>query len=64
MRDADRFKLLGTYTTPRVRIGERLQRNVDIYRSRLAQSRVSVIPRVGFDVAASCGIFLGPDGAT
>jgi transposase-like protein len=24
MRDADRFKLLGTYTTPRVRIGERL----------------------------------------
>ncbi len=37
-----------------------LQRNADIYRSRLLQSRVSIIPRVGFDVAASCGMFLGP----
>ncbi len=37
-----------------------LQRNADIYRSRLPQSRVSIIPRVGFDVAASCGMFLGP----
>ena len=38
-----------------------IQRNADIYRSRLPQSRVSVIPRVGFDVAASCGMFLGGD---
>lgn len=37
-----------------------LQRNAGIYRSRLPQSRVSIIPRVGFDVAASCGMFLGP----
>jgi adenine C2-methylase RlmN of 23S rRNA A2503 and tRNA A37 len=41
-----------------------VQRNADIYRSRLPQSRVSVIPRVGFDVAASCGMFLGPSGAS
>ena len=38
-----------------------VQRNADIYRSRLPQSRVTVIPRVGFDVAASCGMFLGPE---
>ncbi len=37
-----------------------IQRNAGIYRSRLPQSRVSIIPRVGFDVAASCGMFLGP----
>jgi len=39
-----------------------IQRNAGIYRSRFPQSRVSVIPRVGFDVAASCGMFLGPSG--
>lgn len=38
---------------------EIVQRNAEIYRSRFPQSRVSVIPRVGFDVAASCGMFLG-----
>lgn len=37
-----------------------IQRNADIYRLRLPQARVTVIPRVGFDVAASCGMFLGP----
>ncbi len=41
-----------------------IQRNADIYRNRLPQSRVTVIPRVGFDVAASCGMFLGPDDAS
>ncbi len=40
---------------------EVLERNAAIYRARLANSRVSVIARVGFDVAASCGMFLaGP----
>ncbi len=37
-----------------------IQRNASIYRSRFPHSRVTVIPRVGFDVAASCGMFLGP----
>ena len=41
-----------------------VQRNADIYRSRFPQSRVTVIPRVGFDVAASCGMFLGPSGTS
>lgn len=40
-----------------------VQRNAGIYRSRLPRSRVTVIPRVGFDVAASCGMFLGPGGS-
>ncbi|MCR9200158.1 MAG: hypothetical protein NXI04_16105 [Planctomycetaceae bacterium] len=40
-----------------------IQRNADIYRERLPQSRVTVIPRVGYDVAASCGMFLGADGS-
>jgi hypothetical protein len=39
-----------------------IQRNAAIYRSRLPNARVGVIPRVGFDVAASCGMFFGPDG--
>jgi hypothetical protein len=38
---------------------EIVQRNAAIYRERLPNSRVSVIPRVGYDVAASCGMFLG-----
>lgn len=39
-----------------------VERNAAIYRSRLPNARVSVIARVGFDVAASCGMFFGPDG--
>lgn len=39
-----------------------IQRNAAIYRERLPSARVAVIPRVGFDVAASCGMFFGPDG--
>ncbi|MBN9521267.1 hypothetical protein J0H58_22555 [bacterium] len=41
---------------------EVIQRNAAIYRERLPNARVGVIPRVGFDVAASCGMFFGPDG--
>jgi 23S rRNA (adenine2503-C2)-methyltransferase len=39
-----------------------IERNAAIYRSRLANARVSIIARVGFDVAASCGMFFGPGG--
>jgi 23S rRNA (adenine2503-C2)-methyltransferase len=39
-----------------------IQRNADIYRERLPKARVGVIARVGFDVAASCGMFFGPEG--
>ena len=42
---------------------EVLQRNAAIYRERLPNASVSVIARVGFDVAASCGMFFGPEGA-
>ncbi len=42
---------------------EVIERNAAIYRSRLPNARVSVIARVGFDVAASCGMFFGPEGA-
>jgi len=38
-----------------------IERNAAIYRFRLRSSRVSIIARVGFDVAASCGMFLGPE---
>ena len=41
---------------------EVIARNAAIYRSRLPNARVGVIPRVGFDVAASCGMFFGPGG--
>jgi adenine C2-methylase RlmN of 23S rRNA A2503 and tRNA A37 len=41
---------------------EVLERNAAIYRSRLPNARVSIIARVGFDVAASCGMFFGPEG--
>jgi hypothetical protein len=41
---------------------EVIERNAAIYRSRLPNARVSVIARVGFDVAASCGMFFGPGG--
>jgi adenine C2-methylase RlmN of 23S rRNA A2503 and tRNA A37 len=39
-----------------------IERNAAIYRSRLTNARVSIIARVGFDVAASCGMFFGPRG--
>jgi adenine C2-methylase RlmN of 23S rRNA A2503 and tRNA A37 len=41
---------------------EVVERNAAIYRERLPNARVGVIPRVGFDVAASCGMFFGPGG--
>ena len=41
---------------------EVIERNAAIYRSRLPNARVRVVPRVGFDVAASCGMFFGPEG--
>jgi 23S rRNA (adenine2503-C2)-methyltransferase len=41
---------------------EVLERNAAIYRARLPNARVGIIPRVGFDVAASCGMFFGPEG--
>jgi hypothetical protein len=41
---------------------EVIERNAGIYRSRLSYARVRVIPRVGYDVYASCGMFFGPEG--
>jgi 23S rRNA (adenine2503-C2)-methyltransferase len=41
---------------------EVIERNAAIYRERLPNTRVAVIARVGFDVAASCGMFFGPGG--
>ena len=41
---------------------EVIEHNAAIYRDRLPNARVSVIARVGYDVAASCGMFFGPDG--
>lgn len=40
---------------------EVIERNAAIYRERLPNARVRVIPRVGFDVRASCGMFFAPD---
>jgi adenine C2-methylase RlmN of 23S rRNA A2503 and tRNA A37 len=40
---------------------EIIQRNAAIYRERLPNARVTIIARVGFDVAASCGMFFGPE---
>lgn len=40
-----------------------IQRNAKIYQARLPYARVRIIPRVGFDVAASCGMFFAPEGA-
>jgi hypothetical protein len=36
--------------------------NAAIYRARLPNARVSVIARVGYDVAVSCGMSFGPEG--
>ncbi len=43
---------------------EIIQRNAKIFQERLPYARVRVIPRVGFDVAASCGMFVAPQGPT
>ena len=37
-----------------------LRRNADLFRKRLPNARVKLIPRVGFDVQASCGMFVAP----
>jgi adenine C2-methylase RlmN of 23S rRNA A2503 and tRNA A37 len=39
-----------------------IERNAAIYRSRLPYARVRVIPRVGYDVRASCGMFFASEG--
>jgi adenine C2-methylase RlmN of 23S rRNA A2503 and tRNA A37 len=43
---------------------EVLRRNAKIYQSRLPYARVQIIPRVGYDVHASCGMFFAPEGPT
>src|SRR5690606_3953622 len=43
---------------------EQIERFLDILRSEIGHgNRVKVIPRVGFDVKASCGMFLLPEAA-
>jgi adenine C2-methylase RlmN of 23S rRNA A2503 and tRNA A37 len=39
---------------------EVIRRNAAIYQARLPYARVRVIPRVGYDVHASCGMFVTP----
>jgi adenine C2-methylase RlmN of 23S rRNA A2503 and tRNA A37 len=41
---------------------EVIRRNAAIYQARLPYARVRVIPRVGYDVQASCGMFVAPGG--
>ena len=41
-----------------------IYRNITIYKARLPYSRVTIVPRIGFDVAASCGMFFRPDGSS
>ncbi len=41
-----------------------INRNVEIYLARLPYARVTIVSRVGFDVAASCGMFLKSDGSS
>jgi adenine C2-methylase RlmN of 23S rRNA A2503 and tRNA A37 len=41
---------------------EVIQRNARVYQSRLPYARVRIIPRVGYDVHASCGMFFAPEG--
>src|SRR5262249_48737676 len=43
---------------------EVIQRNAKIYQTRLPYARVRVIPRVGYDVHASCGMFFAREGPT
>ncbi len=43
---------------------EIIRRNATIYQTRLPYARVRVIPRVGYDVQASCGMFFAPEGPT
>jgi adenine C2-methylase RlmN of 23S rRNA A2503 and tRNA A37 len=43
---------------------EVIQRNARIYQARLPYARVRVIPRVGYDVHASCGMFFAQEGPT
>jgi adenine C2-methylase RlmN of 23S rRNA A2503 and tRNA A37 len=43
---------------------EIILRNARIYQERLPYARVRVIPRVGYDVSASCGMFFAPNGPT
>ncbi len=38
-----------------------VERNAEIFRRRLPYARVRVIPRVGLDVQASCGMFIEPE---
>jgi adenine C2-methylase RlmN of 23S rRNA A2503 and tRNA A37 len=57
------------YNPPGPRYGveppeEVIQRNAKIYESRLPSARVRIIPRVGYDVYASCGMFFAPEGPT
>jgi len=54
-----RYNPLGRGAEPPEQI---LERNADIYRTRLPNARVRVIPRVGFDVKASCGMFFPASG--
>jgi 23S rRNA (adenine2503-C2)-methyltransferase len=35
-----------------------IERNAQIFRARMPHARVQVVPRVGFDVHASCGMFV------
>jgi adenine C2-methylase RlmN of 23S rRNA A2503 and tRNA A37 len=35
-----------------------IERDAQIFRTRLPEARVQVVPRVGFDVQASCGMFV------
>jgi adenine C2-methylase RlmN of 23S rRNA A2503 and tRNA A37 len=35
-----------------------IERNAQIFRTRMPHARVQVVPRVGFDVNASCGMFV------
>ena len=39
-----------------------IARNAALFTRRLPEARVKVISRVGSDVQASCGMFVGPQG--